>query len=507
MYDTRFRKWEISKILKRDQKRKIAQGIANQYQAGESNITTKVSNRDLMKTMRWISSQSGSNYGIARVTEARRRTTSPRTPTRSSSSEQSPTSTVSPSRSQVPDNGRSASIDGLDSLLVSLTTKSTSIETSSINGSPGDTSAAISIERHESSPSQTTDLVDYARTPSPSNPLMTPETRVQDLIFQNVQLYAFNQLTNVDVTSTPANVLTHGSSPNTEPLWSNIKNGIYLLKIAAKFPESRFRVPTAFEEARLLLPSVCYSGVSLEFLRNILATLSPTNTTIDPSIRYSVLSAVANEAATSPFLGPLHPITVICDALQNDGGISLISSLALHVMFDAVRDTLGPSHPAYYKLMKTIIAMTRRDRDLGTAKQMAEGAMNVARCTCGEYSEQARSAEVELAHILTRLGEHGRAISIRMKAISLPPAHSKGIAASQDELPLSLYHNDALSMHTMEDIAEYYARFGYADEAVTWLMRARTIAENACGNTTAAGHITDKLEKLLRGDVRGQVLD
>ena len=48
----------------------MAQGIANQYQSASPNVTTKVSSKDLMETMRWISSQRGTKYEPAGVISA-----------------------------------------------------------------------------------------------------------------------------------------------------------------------------------------------------------------------------------------------------------------------------------------------------------------------------------------------------------------------------------------------------------------------------------------------------
>lgn len=514
MYDTRFRKWRVTKILKQDEKRRIAQGIANQYQSGSPNVTTKVSSKDLMKTMRWISSQRGTKYEPAGVISAHdnNEPASPKTMGLNSPLEQMP-GQITPcfDQNDQPDDEHNASIEYLNLHLVCLTTESSGNGSPSIEGTPSLTSYSntpeINMTPSPSPPNQSMDLKRTHPRTSPSSPLVNPENRIQELIFHNVQRYALNRLRHASLTPNSGEVLTYGASPTTGSFWSNITNGIYLLKIASKFPESRFRASTAFQEAKFLLPSVCSDGLSLEFLRGILATLSPANTTIEPSVRQDFLSSIANAAASSKDFGPLHPITVICDALQNDGGNRLISSLALHVILDVIREQSGSSSPAYYKMMTTIIKMTRRDGDLDMASQMANGVLNVALCECGEGSEQARSASIELAHILTKLGDHGRAMSVRMRAISLHQDQVMDSTTSTEGTPMQLYRNDALSMHTMEDIAEYYIRFGYTNEAMTWLLRAKTLAENINGNGAVSGHISDKLEKVLQGDLHGQVLD
>jgi hypothetical protein len=332
-----------------------------------------------------------------------------------------------------------------------------------------------------------------------------PEDWSQELLFRNVQLYALNRLESTGGTLIPGIILTDGASPATNLFWSNIKNGIYLLKIAASFPNSRHRVSRAIEEAKFLLPSVFSNELPLGFIRDILATLSPTNTDIQPSLRHDMLSCIAAAASASNDLGPLHPITAICDALHTDGPGSPLSSLALHVMIDTISDALGQSHPAYHTLMNTLIKMMRRGGDLGEARQMADRALSMARSECGNDSEQVRSAKVELSHILAKSGDHGRALSLAMDVATFPPANFKVTDVPGEES--LLVRCDTISIHAMEDIAEYYIRFGSTAKGVVWLDRAKTAAENVWGNTAATGHIADKLETVLRGDLCGQVIE
>jgi hypothetical protein len=287
--------------------------------------------------------------------------------------------------------------------------------------------------------------------------------------------------------------------------WSNIKNGLYFLKIASKFPDSRYRSSIAIEEAKSLAQVVLSDEPPLDFVRDILATLSPTNTEIRPSLRDDILSHIVSIASSCHTLGPLHPITIICDALRNDGRDPLLSSLALHVMSEVIREKLGLANPAYYKLMNTIITLTRRTGDLKMAKQMAEVALNAARSECGDDSDQARYAAIELSQSLTKLGDHGHALSLRMGVVGSASSDLVDTDSSAEER--LLLRNDTISIHAMEDIAEYYIRFGGVNEGIVWLSRAKMGAEHTWGKTAATGHISDKLENLLEGDLHGQVVD
>jgi hypothetical protein len=179
-------------------------------------------------------------------------------------------------------------------------------------------------------------------------------------------------------------------------------------------------------------------------------------------------------------------------------------------MIDTISDALGQSHPAYHTLMNTLMKMTRRRGDRSDARQIAERALNMARSDCGEDSEQVRSAKVELSHILAKSGDLesgdlGRALSLAMDVATFQPVNFKVADVPGDESLLVRF--DTISIHAMEDIAEYYTRFSSPNEAAFWLSRAKTAAENLWGNTVATGHIADKLKKLLRQELHEQVVE
>lgn len=271
--------------------------------------------------------------------------------------------------------------------------------------------------------------------------------------------------------------------------WVNVENGIYLWKIARTFPDKQRRALHAFGTACELVRQVLISE-PLDFGRRLFYTLSPTNTSVYPPLRQYLLKNICQ--SSKEIFGLSHPLTMICNALIADEDDAVLSRKVLHRMYDVSSDQLGQSHPVSYKMMQSIVTTTRRAGELESAKQLAETSMALARVDHGRHSDQARLASKDLANILTCLGEHDRALSLQFQIVTKEESRT----APHQERP---FHEDSISMYAMEDIAEYYDRHvNNLESSATWLRRAQSVSRSIWGETVTTGHISDKLDYVLR---------
>ncbi|KAK4956671.1 hypothetical protein LTR10_006198 [Elasticomyces elasticus] len=271
--------------------------------------------------------------------------------------------------------------------------------------------------------------------------------------------------------------------------WSNIDNGIYLWKIAKTFPDERRRGLKALMDAC----EIAELGIACEpfaVLRKVFYTLSPTNTAIYLPLRRHLLQVISGAAFRA--LGRSHPVTILCSALQQDGDSAELSMRALMRMWTTSVHKLGSSHAVSYKLMDSVIVLTRRSGDVSSARELAQNALTLAMGDHGPCSDPVRTAAVELAHIMTLVGEHDQALKLRLQIVEC--ALPAGGCPKRD----LTFRVDQTTVHTMEDIAEYHQIYaGQVREACTWLMRAEAMAMGLWGDVIATLHIRDKLNALL----------
>ena len=494
MYDTRFRKWGVSKIIKSSQKDQILKEITR------TKKEIQISEKDWKKIMRYANAHS------------RQQEDSPSDNRCRLSTQYSPYSTSSDTFSGT--NGSTLDSPEVPGAANESDEYATNMHTPLSSAGSRDATRSVSRQRSASNdstlhtPATSFDLPwsnareqSLSHSPTPAL-ILSPTARNQELVLHNVSTYYNSRLDSLGSNSYPGDLLTIGSTSQSTLFWANVKNGIYLLKIGGKFPDKHQRAVKAFSEANSLALSAMFSE-PLDFIREILATLSPTNTSINPPLRIQILSYLG-EVAFSLF-GPTHPITVLCQALRDDHNDPFVSQNALTLMYELFCTRLGNSHTATYRLMDTYITLVRRSGELQAAKLLASNALDLAQLDHGPESDQARGAAVELAHILTKLGEHGKTLSLRLGVVERPAPRS-----GRDEADSRFgcrYHTDGIAVHTMEDVAEYYVRFRDVGLGIKWLTRARNIALAIWGDCVPTAHITDKLGELLCGNTNGQVVD
>ncbi|KAK3656782.1 hypothetical protein LTR56_002763 [Elasticomyces elasticus] len=280
--------------------------------------------------------------------------------------------------------------------------------------------------------------------------------------------------------------------------WSNISNGIYLWKIAKSFPDERGRglkaLMDACENAELAV--ACEPFV---ILQKVFYILSPTNTAIYLPLRRHLLQVIAG--AAFKVFGRSHPISTLCSALQQDGDSAELSMRALMRIWTSSVEKLGSSHATSYKLMDSMIVLTRRSGGIKSARGLAENALSLAMVDHGSCSDQVRTAASELAHIMTLNGEHDQALNLRLEIVEC--ALPAGGCPRRD----LTFRTDQITVHTMEDIAEYYHKHaGDLKEGCIWLMRAEEMAQRLLGEVVATLHIRDKLNALLLELEKQQVM-
>lgn len=500
MYDTRFRKWGISKIMKTSEKELLLQEIAQRGSHDVSNISDK----NMKKIIRHVQSKSKTGPALLDLKADGRRLSQKTLSHEGNEGVSEPT----PSRLPGDEYIHPSILENDDCLgTAMLMSPPTTVESDDENRECSDFSmsretSSCPILTPSSGHSIPATQQNSSSSPTPPFDLSSPASRNKDLVLHNVKTYYSSRLETLVKDPSMNNVMSIGSSIHSERFWSNVKNGIYLWKIKGVFPDRNHRALLALNEANSLA-DLALQSEPMDFCREILATLSPANTSIFPPLRHHILSYLGHTARR--LFGEIHPIAQLCLALREDQSGSDVSQSALMVMYDIFNDQFGPSHQASHKIMDTMITLMRRSGELEAGEELSKTSLELAKVDFGEHSNQARMAAIERAHILTKLEDHGRALSLRLGVVERPLRFQDTVGASLDSEVQ--YHHDKISAHTMEDLAEYFVRFGNVQEGIVWLSRAKSIADDIWGDNIATGHIADKLDNLLQGVTDGQVVD
>ncbi|KAK0723263.1 hypothetical protein B0T26DRAFT_705930 [Lasiosphaeria miniovina] len=328
-------------------------------------------------------------------------------------------------------------------------------------------------------------------------PPMTPDskTRILDIITLSIRDYYDWQLQNIPEGVLPDDYLGLRVSEESTQYWGDIKNAIYMIKISVGSTEELEHRPDrrawpVFARAGTLAASAMINQ-PFDFLRNVLATLSPANTSARPELRSILLKFLATEARNN--LSPNHPITLICQELQKDEGCQEISRRALQCMLDVFNSRLGRSRAVTFKLLDSLATLLRRNGEFEAAMEIITELLNSCRQVFGHDSDQARAVENELAHFYMMTDECDRALDHCMAVVKRPQAPGIPVEAEP------VFYQDSIAAHTMEDIAEIHQRQGDVERCITWLERAAAIALNIWGpKAIATGHIVDKVTSLQR---------
>lgn len=496
MYDTRFRQWNESKVLKKAEKEMELERLSAMADPDKQYLLARIDPKKLQKIMRHVQLKHRERARLA----------------------------VSPHRAPVsPDKlhfcrSRASSSDDEDVRSNAVS----SVDATSRRGSMSHFLSGSECSSRDSSEDveysiETPGASQLALTPQSGNtsssPLLGPLSPRSALYFnpQDRNVQKILSIVNTSLSHATerfwqdgklADVFSVGTTSASKRFWSNIDNGIYLLKIESQFEDPKKRSRQGFREARSLASSAMVSQ-PFDFYRKILATLSPANTSICPAHREHILGYLAEEAGT--LFTSRHPIRELCNALNQDGGDSHVPASALFALQGLLNETFGPSNSASHKLTDTIISLMRRMGDTERAQIFAEAAFELARSDHGRGSMQARKAAVELSHILTKRGRHDLTLPLLQEVVTEPAQDADRISAATRFEPI--YRKDEIAIYAMEDIAEYHVRVQDVAQAVLWLSRARIFALELWGDSVSTSHICDKLENLLRNDLRGQVID
>ncbi|KAK0614894.1 hypothetical protein B0T17DRAFT_472364, partial [Bombardia bombarda] len=330
-----------------------------------------------------------------------------------------------------------------------------------------------------------------ADTPPPSlSP--DPKSRTLEIITLNIRAYYDWQLQNIPEGVLPDDYLGHRSTEASTEYWSTVKSAIYLIKISAgslNTPTDQRAYPALAEAGNVA--SEAMATQPFDFLRNVLSTLSPANTSARPELRTIILQFLAREARKKH--SENHPLARIFHELQNDEDCQEISRRALQCMLDVFADRLGRSRAVTFKLLDSLATLLRRNGELDAALEIVVELLKSCRQVFGPDSDQARTVENELAHFYMVLDDCDTALEHCMMVVRRPQA--AGVLPEGEPV----FYQDEIAAHTMEDISEIYQRRGDIEQSITWLERAGQIALKVWGpKSIATGHIIDKMTNLQR---------
>ncbi|EME47376.1 hypothetical protein DOTSEDRAFT_69344 [Dothistroma septosporum NZE10] len=489
MFDARFKSWAVQKNLRRADKDRLAQGMTR---------ADSVSANDRKKVMRYLSAQQ-------RRSRSKSIPSTPGEGERKDLSEQSSPYTLG--RLTPSSEGQSV-ING--SLTIEAITSPQTVPVIS-RQSPGaynpvGVEIPVPNQNLESLSLQLTITAPFgaAATTDPNDEYV-PITRQLSsraadrngaLLWDTMGHFINSKVQNVLSHATPDMVLGEGASDLSRSFWNKVENGIYLLKIG----DSEGLAVPALNDAGRLLQFMFQSGqVSLDFLRKLLYTLSPTNTTTCPQRRNSLLESIRKYAGRD--LGVDHPISVICNILLVDEESAELSRRALFAMYQMMCDSLDKTHEAPCKVMDSVITLarrsgqqelrtslvhgvTKRSDTLDSAMRLAEQAYELAK-TYNNRPDQTRQAAYTLAELCTVADQKDRANKLRREIIM---QNGPGLMSSSS-------HEDVLSAYTMECIAESHEKENDFQGAMLWLEQAHSIASKIWEPSNVSRmYISKKLE-------------
>ena len=264
--------------------------------------------------------------------------------------------------------------------------------------------------------------------------------------------------------------------------WNELKHGIYFLKISCSeraFPA----LQNAGQQA-----SGAFKDSPVSFILEILSTLSPVNTALCAPLRFSLLNMLHILARES--FRDAHPVTQLCSYLRKDQGSQEVSERALAFMTDLLVSIHGISCEMSLKAELALIEMLRRSKQHERAASRARRLLSISITSFGAQSLSARRVARKLEHILIDQNDWQQALEV---CFSIVGQTNSVVGAVQPR-----YHDEG-AVQTMEDIAKIFDKIGDSKSCVSWLMQAANSALATWGPDTATLHIIDKLvDALLR---------
>ncbi|CZR69109.1 uncharacterized protein PAC_19010 [Phialocephala subalpina] len=259
--------------------------------------------------------------------------------------------------------------------------------------------------------------------------------------------------------------------------WEDIKQAIYLVKT----PSIELAWPVLHKACEKA--SAAFASDVVALLREIFASLSPTNTRQCPEIRLQIIDYLRNLAAMK--LGELHPITVILQQLQFDSQSRDVTERCLSYIVDILSSEHRTPHPEALKVEMAIVRLLRHDAEYDQALLIGQRLWYTARNIHGTRSLEARAAARELEHVYVDTENFQRALDVCLSIVG----HER---EATDEL-VRRGQLDKCAVYTMEDIAAIYERMGSTDLNIVWLQEALKGARLMWEESVVIAHICDKL--------------
>ncbi|MCJ1378223.1 hypothetical protein MMC17_001320 [Xylographa soralifera] len=262
------------------------------------------------------------------------------------------------------------------------------------------------------------------------------------------------------LSSTEITQLTH---PALEPFtlqsfWQTLKNCIYLYKL------NDLRHATPLLSYLLSFPpTILHTTPSLSFLQHLLASFSPVNFRRNPPVRLKLLTHLHTLLSTA--LGPQHLLTTICHQLLFDNGTRHATETALSCLHSSLvlaHDSLA------FQTERAIIALLRRDGCLDDAARKARTLLSITGSAPDPDYRRIREAAQELAHVYMDTGQLNEAKGLCMTCV--------GRAVSWDGGMIGHEYSDPRTLYALEDLAKIEEQLGYWANSATWLWEAAELA-------------------------------
>ena len=267
--------------------------------------------------------------------------------------------------------------------------------------------------------------------------------------------------------------------------WDELGHGIYLLKIS----QTARAMPALHTAGHLAIEAL--QEPPLKCAIQLFSVLSPVNTVVCASLRTSLLRMLYGQSKAS--LGPLHPLTILIRELHNDVTYHEISAWGLDCIVDLLTTTRDSSDLDTVRAQIARTKILRRSGQSKPALSRAQKLLEVSRAAHGSNALQTRKAAREVEHVLMDIGHWREALQMCMDII--------GEVRVVNGVVQPLY-NDRCAASTMEDIAKIYDNLSDADSSIAWLKGAAISGQGLLRASVAEEHIVDKVVTALQ--LRGE---
>lgn len=288
------------------------------------------------------------------------------------------------------------------------------------------------------------------------------------------------------------NIRTYYTKGNFQPeptvmeprFWTECSDSIYFFKIA-DLPKAQ----RSLQKSLTIDPDDIFVEGSAVALIEILSTLSPINTAVNPHVRKTLLVYLYNLAIKH--LPRYNPIVVVVSRLYEGMDSADWSVRALTFIVDRLRANLDPANQLRLLAEERLITLLHRGHYYDEALQVCNDTMQGIRTALGPDSPQERQLARRLEHIYMGQCEWDSALDVCFKIVG-----QRLFNNTKEPMPDPQIH-DECAVWTMEDIAKIYDCVGNFTSAIAWLKQARVSGGICWGAGVRLEHIHDKLLELL----------